>query len=188
MRISANEIKIGNILDYEGALWVIAKNPEHTKPGKGPAYIQVEMKNIITGTKLNHRFGSTDHVQKAHLEQREMQYLYSEDTKLVLMDPSSFEQTMIDQDILGDKLPFLTDGMIITVESYQDKVLGIKLPSTVVVEIEETAPSIKGSTVTSSYKPAIVTNGIKVMVPPYLATGEKIVVRTEDSTFVERAK
>lgn len=188
MRISANEIKIGNVLDYEGALWVVAKNPEHTKPGKGPAYIQVEMKNLITGTKLNHRFGSTDHVERAHLEHKEMQFLYSEGKKLVLMDPDSFEQIMVDQDILDDKLPFLTDGMIITVESYQDKILGIKLPTTVVVEIQETAPSIKGSTVTSSYKPAILSNGLKVMVPPYLATGEKIVVKTEDTTFVERAK
>jgi elongation factor P len=188
MRISANEIKIGNILDYEGALWVIAKNPEHTKPGKGPAYIQVEMKNIITGTKLNHRFGSTDHVQRAQLEQKEMQFLYPEDKKLILMDPESFEQIMVDQTILGNKLPFLTDGMMITIESYNDKILAIKLPTTVIVEIQETAPSIKGSTVTSSYKPAILINGIKVMVPPYLSTGEKIIVKTEDTTFVERAK
>lgn len=188
MRISANDIKIGNILDYENDLWVVAKPPEHTKPGKGGAYVQVEMKNLRTGTKLNQRFSSTESVEKAFLEYQEMQYLYAEGEHLVFMDPNSFEQVLLDKNLLGDKLPFLTDGMSLEVEFYQDKPLAIRLPKNVILEIVETDPVIKGSTVTSSYKPALLSNGVKVSVPPYLVTGEKIVVRTDDVTFVERAK
>ena len=188
MRISANEIKSGNVLDYEGELWIVAKNPEHTKPGKGGAYVQVEMKNLRTGNKLNQRFSSVENVERAYLEQTEMQFLYKENDYLIFMDPTSFEQITIGQDMLGEKLPFLIDGMNVMVESYKEKPLSIKLPATVIVEVEQTDPVIKGSTVTSSYKPAILTNGVRVMVPPYLTSGEKIVVKTEDFTFVERAK
>lgn len=188
MRISANDIKAGNVLDYEGQLWVVAKNPDHTKPGKGGAYVQVEMKNLRTGNKLNQRFSSTDSVEKAFLEYKEMQYLYIEGEHLVFMDPISFEQMLLDKKLLGERLPFLTDGMNVDIEFYQENPLSIKLPATVIVEIQETDPVIKGATVTSSYKPALLTNGLKVMIPPYLVTGEKIVVKTEDSTFVERAK
>ncbi len=187
MRISANDIKSGNVLDYEGELWIVAKNPEHTKPGKGGAYVQVEMKNLRTGNKLNQRFSSSDSVEKAFLERRKMQYLYKEDNLLVFMDPESFEQIMINQEIMKEKLPFLADGMNVDVESYQDKPLSIILPQTVIVEIVETDPVIKGATVTSSYKPAIMENGLRVMVPPYIVQGEKIIVKTEDITFVKRA-
>ncbi len=188
MKISANDIKAGNVLDYEGELWSVAKNPDHTKPGKGGAYVQVEMKNLRTGNKLNQRFSSTDTVEKAFLERKKMQFLYAEDTNLVFMDPESFEQIYLAAKLLDDKLPLLTDGMEVDIEFYQDKPLSIKLPANVIVEVEMTDPVIKGSTVTSSYKPAILTNGLKVMVPPYLVTGEKIVIKTEDLTFVERDK
>lgn len=188
MRISANEIKNGNILDYENELWVIVKNPEHTKPGKGGAYVQVEMKNLRTGNKLNQRFSSSENVERAFLDQKKMQFLYAEDKNLIFMDPETFDQIMLDAAMLGDKLPFLTDGMDVMVDFYQDKALNIKLPATVIVEVEQTDPTIKGATVTSSYKPALLTNGLKVMVPPYLGSGEKIVVKTEDLSFVERAK
>lgn len=188
MRISANDIKSGNILDYEGELWVVAKTPEHTKPGKGGAYVQVEMKNLRTGNKLNQRFSSSDSVEKAFLERKTMQYLYQENNLLVFMDPDSFEQVMIDQDIMKENLPYLSDGMEVDIESYQDKPLNVILPQTVILEIIETDPVLKGATVTSSYKPAIMSNGLKVMVPPYLVTGEKIIVRTEDTSFVKRAE
>lgn len=188
MRISANDIKSGNILDYEGELWIVAKTPEHTKPGKGGAYVQVEMKNLRTGNKLNQRFSSSDSVEKAFLERKTMQYLYQENNLLVFMDPDSFEQVMIDQDIMKENLPYLSDGMEVDIESYQDKPLNVILPQTVVLEIVETDPVLKGATVTSSYKPAIMSNGLKVMVPPYLVTGEKIIVRTEDTSFVKRAE
>lgn len=188
MKISANDIKSGTILDYNGELWLVTKNPEHTKPGKGPAYIQVEMKNIKTGTKLNTRFSSTESLERAFLEGKDMQFLYKEDGKYIFMDQESFEQIELKAELFGDKLPLLENEMIIKVEFYQDAAITVKFPTNMIVEVEQTDPVIKGSTVTSSYKPAILTNGIRVMVPPYLNTGEKIVIKTEDLTFVERAK
>ncbi len=188
MKISANSIRAGNIIVHNNDLWVVSKTPEHTKPGKGGAYVQVEMKNLQTGTKLNERFSSSDYVEKAQLESRDLQFLYLEDNAIVLMDNETFEQISLDQSILGERLPFLEDNIVLKVQFYEDKPLSAELPQTVIAEIEQTDPVIKGATVTSSYKPAILTNGIKVMVPSYLVTGEKIVVKTEDMSFVERAK
>lgn len=188
MKISANSVRAGNILIHNGDLWIVAKQPEHVKPGKGPAYVQVEMKNLKAGTKLNERFSSSDYLDRAQLDQKEYLYLYSEDTNLVLMDTETGDQIHLSQDLAGENLPYLTDGMEVTVESYEEKPLALYLPATVTVEIVETDPVIKGATATSSYKPAILANGLRVLVPPYLTTGERIVVKTEDSTFVERAK
>jgi elongation factor P len=188
MKITANSIKVGHILVHRDDLWKVAKPPEHVKPGKGPAYIQVEMKNLKTGTKLNERFSSSDYIERAQLEQKDFQFLYFEDDNLILMDTENFEQITINKKILGEKLPFLTDNMIVKVEFYQEDPLDMQLPQTIIDEIVETDPVIKGSTVTSSYKAAILANGVKVMVPSYLTKGEKIVVKTEDSSFVERAK
>lgn len=188
MKITATTIRAGNILVFKDDLWSVSKQPEHVKPGKGPAYIQVEMKNLKTGSKLNERFNSSDYVERAHLEQKQHQYLYSEGDNLVLMDMESYEQIQVPGTILGDKLPLLSDNMMIVVEFFEETPLNVELPSTVILEIAETEPHIKGATATSSYKPAIMENGLKVMVPPYLSHGEKIVVKTEDLTFVERAK
>lgn len=188
MKISANSIKAKNILIHNDELWVVSKMPEHTKPGKGPAYVQVEMKNLKTGTKLNTRFSSTDYIERAQLEQRQCQYLYEEDSKLVFMDNENFEQIYLEKDIMGDSLPFLQDGMMVQVEFHNNEPLSVELPQTIVAEIVETDPVIRGATVTSSFKPAILDNGIKVMVPSYITTGEKIVVKTEDKSFVERSK
>ncbi len=188
MKITANSIKAGNILVHNDDLWVVSKNPEHTKPGKGPAYIQVEMKNLKSGTKLNTRFSSSDWIERAQLEQKEFQFLYFEGNNMILMDTENFEQMALNKDIAGDKAAFLTDNMLVKVEFHQESPLSIELPQTIIAEVVETSPVIKGATVTSSYKPAILANGVKVMVPSYLCTGEKIVVKTEDSSFVERAK
>ncbi len=188
MKITATTIRAGNVLLHEGVLWVVSKQPEHTKPGKGPAYMQVEMKNILTGTKINNRFSSSDYVERAQLEQREFQYLYMEGDNLVLMDLENFEQMHVSKDIAEDKLPFLADNMEVTLEFYEEKPLNMTLPSTVILTIEQTDPVMKGATATASYKPAIMSNGVRVMVPPYLTTGEVIVVKTEDASFVERAK
>jgi elongation factor P len=188
MKITATSIRAGNILMHEGALWQVSKQPEHTKPGKGPAYMQVEMKNLQTGTKVNIRFNSSDYIERVQLEQKDYQYLYLEGNNLVLMDLETFEQILVNKDIMGDKFPFLTDNMNVRVESFEEKPLSIELPATVILKIEETDPIIKGATATASYKPAIMSNGIRVLVPPYLVPGEEIVVKTEDSSFVERAK
>jgi elongation factor P len=188
MKISANDIKVGNLLEIDNELMLVLKPPVHTKPGKGGAYVQLEMRILKTGNKIHSRLSSSDNVEKASLEQKDFQYLYKEGSELVLMDLESFEQINIDSEIIGDKLPYLEDNMQITVEFYKDKIISIKLPTTVILEIIETSPAIKGSTVTSSYKPAILSNGIKTSVPPYLVTGEKILVKTEDNSFVERVK
>jgi elongation factor P len=188
MKISANAVRSGNILVHNGELCVVSKQPEHVKPGKGPAYIQVEMKNLKTGSKLNERFNSSDMLEKAELEQRKFQFLYFEENNMVMMDTESFEQLLISKNLLEDKLPFLSDNMIVEVEFHEERPIGIELPQSVIAEVVETDPVIRGATATSSYKPAILANGVKVMVPAYLTIGEKIVVRTEDSSFVERAK
>lgn len=188
MKISANSVRAGHILVHNDALWVVSKQPEHTKPGKGGAYVQVEMKNIKTGTKLNTRFNSDEYLDRAQLEQNEYQYLYPEGDNIVLMDLSSFEQIHVKTDIVAGDPRFLADNMIVTVESFEGNPITLYLPQTVVLEVVETDPVIKGATATSSYKPAILSNGVRVMVPPYLVSGEKIVVKTEDSSFVERAK
>jgi elongation factor P len=188
MKISANSLRAGNVIVHNNDLWVISKTPEHTKPGKGGAYVQVEMKNLQTNTKLNERFSSSDYIEKAQLENRNLQFLYLEDNNLVLMDSETFEQILINKIMVGERLPFLEDNMMLKVQFFEEKPLNIELPQNIIAEIMQTDPVIKGSTVTSSYKPAILTNGIKVMVPPYLVIGEKIIVKTEDISFVERAK
>ncbi len=188
MKISVNAIRTGNIIVYNNDLWIVSRTPEHTKPGKGRAYVQVEMKNLKIGTKINERFNSSDYVEKAHLEHKDLQFLYFENDNLVLMDNETFEHILIDKTILGKRLLFLEDNMVLKVQFYKEKALDVELPQTVIAEIMQTDPVIKGSTATSSYKSAILTNGIKVMVPSYLVTGEKIVVKIEDTSFVERAK
>ncbi|MFV9929895.1 MAG: elongation factor P [Rickettsia endosymbiont of Haemaphysalis japonica] len=188
MKISANSIITGNTLVYNNDLWVVSKTPEHTQPGKGGAYVQVEMKNLKTGTKRNERFSSSDYLEKAEFEQKDYQFLYFEGDDLVLMDTKHFDQINISKEMLEEKLSFLTENMIVKVEFYNDKPLNIELPPTVILEISETDLVIKGATATASYKPAILENGIKVKVPQYLEIGEKIVVKTDDMTYVERAK
>lgn len=188
MEITANDLKNGSKFEYDNDVWVVIKNPVHTKPGKGGAYVQVEIKGVFSNTKTNKRFSSTEKFKKPYFEIVDMQYLYSEDSKLVLMNPKNYEQIEIDGELLGKKISFLQDGMALRVEYYKEKPVSIVLPSQVTLEVIETEPVIKGATVTSSFKPAILTNDIKVSVPPYITTGEKIVVKTEDFSFVERAK
>ncbi|MBN8828854.1 MAG: elongation factor P [Sphingobacteriia bacterium] len=188
MKISANSIKAGHILEHNGGLYAVTKTPVHTQPGKGGAYVQVEMKNIKTGTKVNERFSSSDDVTKARLETKDYQYLYLQDDKIVLMDQETYEQIEIPAEMLGERIAFLSDGMIVVVEVHNEQPITIKLPETVVCEIVESEPVIKGQTVTSSYKPAKLDNGLRIMVPPFIDVGTKVVVRTEDVTYVERAK
>ena len=187
MRISANSIRAGHILEHEGKLWIVLKTPEHTKPGKGGAFVQVEMKDIRTGTKVNERFTSTVDVEKVRLDQKNFQYMFQDD-HVHLMDNDTFEQIALNKEIFGDQIIYLADGMNIIVEFYNEEALNAFLPEQVVVEISETEPVVKGQTAAASYKPAILTNSARVMVPPFVNSGDKIVVRTADSTYVERAK
>ena len=185
--ISANSIRIGNVIEHQNRSWRVLKR-EHVKPGKGGAYVQVEMKDIISGTKTNVRFISTDSIEKAHLESKKYQYQYMDQNDLVVMDMESFEQFHFSKDLLGNALPFLQEEMEIEVEYCNDEAININLPETVILEIAEADAVVKNQTASSSYKPAKLENGVKVMVPQFIESGNRIVVRTADSTYVERSK
>ena len=186
MKISGVDIRPGNILEYEGGIWKVAKI-QHTQPGKGGAYMQVELKNLRDGRKLNERFRSEDKVDQVQLDNKDQQFLYESDGKLIFMDSETFEQTELDADLLGDRRPFLQDGMMATIEYYGDEPLSVRIPQKVVCKIAETEPVLNGQTAAKSFKPAILDNGIRVMVPPFIGQDEAIVVNTELFEYSERA-
>jgi elongation factor P len=188
MKINANSIRLGTVLEHNNRLWVVVKNPEHTKPGKGGAYVQVEMKDIKTGTKLNERFSSSESVEKVRLEEKSYQFLYQDGDDITLMNNEDFEQIIIKKDILGDQLVFLQDGMNLTLEFHNEEVISASLPEQIIAIVAQTEPVIKGQTATASFKPAILDNGVRVMVPPFVNIDDKIIIRTTDSTYLERAK
>ena len=185
-KINGNEIRPGNVLEHTGGLRAAVK-VDHVKPGKGGAFAQVEMRNLRNGSKLNERFRSADKVERVRLEQKDMQFLYESDGMLVFMDAETYEQTELPAEILGERRPFLQDGMTITVEFHQDEALNATLPQKVTCTIVETEPVVKGQTAANSFKPAILDNGVKVMVPPFVGPGEAIVVNTETMDYSERA-
>lgn len=185
-KINGNEIRPGNILEHDGGLWAAVK-VNHVKPGKGGAFAQVELKNLRDGRKLNERFRSEDKVEQVRLDQKDQQFLYETDGRLVFMDNETYEQTEIDAELLGERRPFLQDGMIATVEYYGEEALSVQLPQKVICKIVETEPVVKGQTATSSYKPAILDNGMRMMVPPFIGVDESIVVHTELMEYSERA-
>ena len=187
MKINGNEIKPGNVIEHKGELYVAVKT-NAVKPGKGGAFNQVELKGVTSGTKLNERFRATETVEKVRLEQREFSFLYAEGDDLVFMNNETYDQIQLPKDFVGERAAFLQDGMNVTVELYEDKPLGVKLPGQVTLEISEADPVVKGQTVSSSYKPAVMENGVKVMVPPFISAGERIVVDTDEITYVRRAE
>ena len=188
MQVSANSLKVGNIIEYNNKLWVVAKPPVHTKPGKGGAFIQAELKEILSGTKLNERFRSDENVERVRLEQKDFQFLYPEGENLHFMNMESFEQLELPSKLLEEKAAFLQENMPVVIEFHEERALSVRLPDTVTLLITEADAVIKGQTVTSSYKPAILENGMRVLVPPFISSGERIVVKTEDCSYVERAK
>jgi elongation factor P len=179
---------MGNVLEHNGKLYVVIKPPEHTMPGKGGAFVQVSMKEITTGTKVNERFRSNEDVEKARLDQKENQFLYADDDFIYLMDNESYEQIQVNKVMLEKKIAYLQEGMNVTVEFYENTPIKIELPTTVNLEVSETEPVVKGQTAASSYKPAVMENGMRIMVPPFVDPGTRVVVRTEDDTYVERCK
>lgn len=185
--MTANSISVGNVLKHKDRFWVVSKT-EHVKPGKGGAFVQVEMKDIITGTKLNERFRASEDVQKAFLEDISYQYQYDEGDSIALMNNETFEQISLDKSIVGNKMPFLEEGMEVKVLFCEETPISIKISESVVLEVTETDPHMKGQTVTSSYKPAMLSNGVKTSVPPFIENGDRVVVKTEDASYVERAK
>jgi elongation factor P len=187
MKINGNEIRPGMVIEFQNTLWVAVKTMA-VKPGKGPAYNQVELKNLIDGRKLNNRFGSDERVERGRLEQKDFQYLYKEGDNLIFMDTESYEQINLAVDFVGDRARFLQDGMTVTVEMHDDRPIGIKLPDYVTLQIVEADPVVKGQTAASSYKPAMLENGVRIMVPPFIGSGEKVVVDTNEITYIRRAE
>lgn len=185
-KINGNEIRPGNVLEHDGGLWAAVK-VNHVKPGKGGAFAQVELKNLRDNRKLNERFRSEDKVERVRLDQKDQQFLYESDGKLVFMDSETFEQTELDADLLGERRPFLQDGMTATIEYYGDEALSVSLPQKVTCKVVETEPVVKGQTAANSYKPAVLDNGVRVMVPPFIGQDEDIVVNTEMFEYSERA-
>ncbi len=185
-KISGSEIRPGTVVEHDGGLWVAVKT-NTVKPGKGGAYNQVELKNLLNGTKLNERFRSAETVEQVDLEYKDFSYLYEEGDALVFMDTESYEQLELQKDFVGERAAFLQDGMMVTVRLYGEKPIGVSLPDQVVLAITEADPVVRGQTAASSYKPAVLENGIRILVPPFIAAGEKILVDTNEITYLRRA-
>ena len=186
MKISGVDIRPGNILEYEGGIWKVAKI-QHTQPGKGGAYMQVEMKNLQDGRKTNVRFRSADTIERVRLDQKEYQYLYADGDMLVFMDKDTFDQISLPADLVGDAAAFLQDGMEVDLELWDEKPISVALPDQVEATIVEADAVVKGQTASSSYKPAVLDNGVRVLVPPHIESGTRIVVDVYERTYVGKA-
>ena len=186
MKINGNQIRPGNVINHKGGLWRAVKT-QHTQPGKGGAYMQVELKSLKDGTKMNERFRASETVERAVLEQREFQYLYGDGDSFTFMDLETFDQIPLSVEDVGEQAAFLQDDMKVMIEMHEDTPIGIALAGTVILEVVETEPVVKGQTAASSNKPAMLSNGIRTMVPPFVNAGEKIIVNTADGTYVKRA-
>ncbi len=187
MKINGNAIRPGNVIEHKGRLWRAVKI-QHTQPGKGGAYLQVELKDIRDGTKLNERFRASEDVDRVRLDQREYQYLFADGEMFTFMDQETYDQVTLHSDLVGDPARFLQDGMVVTIESYEGDPISVMLPEQVTMEIVEADPVVKGQTASSSYKPATLENGVRIMVPPHIESGTRVVVNTADGSYMERAK
>ena len=187
MKISGNEIKPGMIIEHKSDLWSVLKT-QHVKPGKGGAFNQVELKSIKKGTKLNERFRSSDSIERAVLDERKFNFLYKDENNCHFMDQINFEQIAVNKSIMGEKNKLLKENMEVNVQFYEDQALSVDLPSTVELKIETTDAVIKGQTAASSYKPATLENGIKIMVPPFINSDDKIVLDTRTLEYIKKIK
>jgi elongation factor P len=187
MKINAIDIKPGNVLEHAGRLWIVLKR-ELIQPGKGGAFAQVEMRDLRSGNKTNERFRTQETVDRVRLDEKEMQFLYVEGDLATFMDNESYEQITVNREMIGEPADFLRDGMTCTIQLYEGTPLSVDLPQTVTMELVESDPVVKGQTASSSYKPGKLENGRRVMVPPHLEAGTRIVVNTADGSYVERAK
>ncbi|MGE0753774.1 MAG: elongation factor P [Alphaproteobacteria bacterium] len=187
MRINGNAVRSGMVLDYNNKLWLVVKHELRT-PGNLRAFNQVELRDIKSGNKDNVRFSSTEQIERVSLNSRDCNFLFAEGDELTFMDNENYEQFSMHKDMLGDRLPFLQDGMTVTVECHETTPLSVTMPPKATLTIVEADPVVKGQTASSSYKPAVLENGVKVMVPPFIGAGERIVVDINNVEYVERAK
>jgi elongation factor P len=186
-KITGNEISPGTLIEFDGGLWVAVKTTK-VKPGKGGAYNQVELKHIINGTKLNQRFRSDEAVDEVYLDKKDFNFLYRSDDMLTFMDVETYDQIELQSEWVGDQAQFLVDGMKVMLQLYEGKPISIKLPPSVILEVIEADPVLKGGTAAPSYKGAKLENGMSIQVPPFVEIGTKVVVSTEDGSYVRRAE
>jgi elongation factor P len=186
-KIAGNEVRPGAMIEHQGSLWIAVKS-QSVKPGKGGAYNQVELKNIETGTKLNERFRSSETVEEIHLDKKDFQFLYANGEALTFMDMENYEQIELQADFVGEQAQYLADGMKVMLRLHEGRPLSIDLPKQVTLEITEADPVMKGGTAAPSFKTAVLENGMKIQVPPFVESGTRIVVNTEDGTYVRRAE
>jgi len=186
MKMNGNEIKPGNIIKHQDTLWVAVKC-NAVKPGKGGAFNQVELKNLLDGRKLNERFRAAETVERVRLEQKKHTYLYADGDMLVFMNGETYEQINLQAEFIGERAVFLNDGMEVDVDFYEDRPISVSLPEQVVLEVQDTEPVVKGQTAANSYKPATLENGVRTTVPPFINVGEKLIINTEDGAYVKRA-
>lgn len=187
MEVSGNALRPGHIIQFEDSLWMVVKT-QHTQPGKGGAYMQVELKNVMDGTKKHHRFRSSESVKSIYREEVPYQYLYQDQDQYVFMNPETYEQITLSEGLLSGSPKFLQEGMQVMIGFYNQSPISVTLPPQVVLTVEEADPVVKGQTASASYKPAVLSNGIKTSVPPHITPGTKVVINTEDAGYVERYK
>jgi elongation factor P len=187
MKINAIDLKPGNVLEHQGKLWLVLKR-ELVQPGKGGAFTQVELRDLRSGTKLNERFRTQETVERVRLDEKEMQFLFMENDQATFMDNETYEQVTVPRETIGEAADFLQEGMTCTVMLYEGQALSVALPPTVVMEVVEADPVVRGQTASSSYKPGKLENGRRIMIPPHIEAGTRIVVSTADGSYIERAK
>ena len=185
MKINASEIRVGMLLEYKDDLWQVLKT-QHVKPGKGGAFAQVEMKSLNKNTKLNERFRSSETVEKAALDENDFNYSYDDDVNYFFIDPKSFEQVEVKKEIIGDKGKLLTENLEVKISFYNEKPISIELPNQVQCKIETTDAALKGQTVSSSYKPATLDNGLNIQVPPFIEAGDEVIVDTRNLEYIKK--
>ena len=185
MKLYASEIRVGMLIEYKNDLWQVLKT-QHVKPGKGGAFAQVEMKSVNKNTKLNERFRSSESVEKASLDETKFNYLYGDETNYYFMDPKSYEQINIKKETIGEKGKMLTENLEVSISFYNEKPLTVELPNQVTCTIDTTDVALKGQTVSSSYKPATLDNGVNIQVPPFIESGDKIIVDTRTMEYVKK--
>ena len=185
MKINATEIRVGMILEYKDDLWEVLKT-QHVKPGKGGAFAQVEMKSINKNTKLNERFRSSETVEKATLEETKFNYIYNDDTEYYFMNPKTFDQISIKKNLVGEKGKMLSENLEVSINFYEENPLSVDLPNQITSKVKTTDAALKGQTVSSSYKPATLENGINIQVPPFIESGDEIIVDTRTIEYVKK--
>ena len=185
MKINASEIRVGMLIEYENDLWQVLKT-QHVKPGKGGAFAQIEMKSIIKNTKLNERFRSSETVEKASLDEIKYNFLYEDENKYFFINPISFEQIEVKKNIVGDKGKLLTENLEVSISFYNEQPMSVDLPNQVTCKVDTTEAALKGQTVSSSYKPAILINGLSVQVPPFIESGDEIIIDTRNLEYIKK--